>query len=236
MTPVMTMARGMSRSGFRISSAIVDASSMPMKAKHITPRPLAMSSAEPATSGGVAATPCRRATAAATTSKHDGGGTADAADVVDPLADAHAAHVGDGDDRQPPEGDRRDEPSVVHQRRRCVAAGKRDDTREIDQQHRDVEQVVGPVAPAGDESVNVAEVPASPQSTRRLRRDIGATTPARRSPSGTKNAANASPHSASVARPNPATGGTVLTLTMATVPSRTRSVSPSVRGIRGRRH
>ena len=68
MTPVMTMARGMSRSGFRISSAIVDASSMPMKAKHITPRPLAMSSAEPATIGGVAATPCHRATAAAMTS------------------------------------------------------------------------------------------------------------------------------------------------------------------------
>ena len=39
-----------------------------MKAKHITPRPLAISSTDPSTAGGVAATPCERATIAATTS------------------------------------------------------------------------------------------------------------------------------------------------------------------------
>ena len=51
--------------------------------------------------------------------------------------------------------------------------------------------------------------------------------------SGMKNAAKATTHSNRVARPKPATGGTVLTLTIATVPSSTRSVNPSVRGIRG---
>ena len=43
------------------------------------------------------------------------------------------------------------------------AAGEREDAGHVDQQHRHVEQIVGPVAPAGQESVRVAELLARPE-------------------------------------------------------------------------
>jgi hypothetical protein len=48
---------------------MVEANSMPINAKHITPRPLAISKIEPPAAGGDVATPCQRAAAAAATTR-----------------------------------------------------------------------------------------------------------------------------------------------------------------------
>ena len=145
---------------------------MPMNAKHITPRPLAMSSSRAVRpAGGVAATPRDAARRSRHDDEQDGDDTPDAADVVDPLADAQAAHVGGGDERQPPEGD---DGRRTTCRRPVVACARRRQTRRRPQGRR-----AAPGRRTGCWSSSTSRrrtrarrrSAARPTDTRRLRRD-----------------------------------------------------------------
>ena len=162
--PAMKIAGARSRAGSRISSPIVEASSTPTSALHITAKLVAVSQVTPVTAGASACTPAVRAAIAATITSTTLARLLIAADVVDPLADRGAADVGDGHEDQPAERQRGDEqlrsgeglgPSLT--------AREREDPGHVDEQHRHVEEVGRPVAPAGEKAVRLAELLPDPQ-------------------------------------------------------------------------
>ncbi len=81
----------------------------------------------------------------------------DGAEVVDPLADAEAENVEQGEQCQ--QSKRHDERERLAIGQSCMAGteNKNRDTDEVEHDRRHIEHVVGPVTPAGKESVEVAE-------------------------------------------------------------------------------
>ena len=147
-SPATTTARGRSRRPCRISSPISEASSMPMKAKHITPNDETRSPVDPATSGTASDVPDPAAAAPATTMTTTDAIGAERADVRKPFADRQPEHVHADGERQPPERHRRHEPLALDETGRASAARVGEHASEIHQLHREVKQVVRPVAPA----------------------------------------------------------------------------------------
>ena len=87
-----------------------------------------------------------------------------AADVLNPLPDREPADVRRGDQREPRERHRGNEHLLIHELGGArFAAGERENPRHVDEEHRHVEQVVGPIAPAGEKPVRVAEFAARPE-------------------------------------------------------------------------
>ena len=88
-----------------------------------------------------------------------GGGDegSDGAEVVDPLADAEAEDVQDGEQREQDQRSGGGEEFVIGEAEVAGTEHVDRDADEVEHDGRHVEHVVGPVAPAGEESVEVAE-------------------------------------------------------------------------------
>ncbi len=145
---------------------MTEASSRPTRPKQITPNELRTKRGLAGILKSAAVMPAAEARPDdnAETDEHGGGDeSSDRADVIDPLPYAEAENVEKGEQRKQSEGDASSEELVVG---KALMAGAEHVDRhadEIEHDRRHVEHVVGPVAPAGEESVEVAEDFLSPE-------------------------------------------------------------------------
>ncbi len=203
---------------------------MPMNAKHITLNAESVCQSESRCEGCLGAYPFDVRGEACGKDEHGRRPGGDGAHVLHPLAHRQTSDVCGSGDGQPPERHERHEPLLVDETDPARTARVGQHAGDIHELHGQVKEIVRPVAPAREETVRLAELPASPQIHATLARIAPRVRQNGNRLGNEERDESEHPQRRPSTRPNTATGGMKLRLTMAATLRRTRSLNRSVRG------